>query len=73
MHILPNTTSPIIVALSLAVGQIILLESTLSFLGLGIQPPTPWGNMLNNAQELISRAPELAFYPAFSSLSRSLP
>ena len=66
VHILPNTTSPIIVALSLAVGQIILLESTLSFLGLGIQPPTPsWGNMLNNAQELISRAPELAFYPGF--------
>ena len=63
-HILPNTTSPIIVALSLAVGQIILLESTLSFLGLGIQPPTPsWGNMLNNAQELISKAPALAFYP----------
>ena len=53
-------------ALSLAVGQIILLESTLSFLGLGIQPPTPsWGNMLNNAQELIARAPELAFYPGF--------
>ncbi len=66
VHILPNTTSPIIVALSLAVGQIILLESTLSFLGLGIQPPTPsWGNMLNNAQELIARAPELAFYPGF--------
>ncbi|MBC7619187.1 MAG: ABC transporter permease [Candidatus Saccharibacteria bacterium] len=66
VHILPNTTSPIIVALSLAVGQIILLESTLSFLGLGIQPPTPsWGNMLNNAQELITRAPELAFYPGF--------
>lgn len=64
VHVLPNTTSPIIVALSLAVGQIILLESTLSFLGLGIQPPTPsWGNMLNNAQELISRAPALAFYP----------
>jgi peptide/nickel transport system permease protein len=66
VHILPNTASPIIVALSLAVGQIILLESTLSFLGLGIQPPTPsWGNMLSNAQELISRAPELAFYPGF--------
>jgi peptide/nickel transport system permease protein len=66
VHVLPNTASPIIVALTLAVGQFILLESTLSFLGLGIQPPTPsWGNMLNNAQELISRAPELAFYPGF--------
>jgi len=41
-----------------------LLESTPSFLGLDIQPPTPsWGNMLNNAQELISKAPALAFYP----------
>jgi len=66
VHVLPNATSPIIVALSLSVGEIILLESTLSFLGLGIQPPTAsWGNMLNNAQELISRAPELAFYPGF--------
>jgi peptide/nickel transport system permease protein len=66
VHVLPNTTSPIIVALSLAVGQIILLESTLSFLGLGIQPPTPsWGNMLNNAQELISRAPSWRSTQAF--------
>jgi peptide/nickel transport system permease protein len=63
-HVLPNAASPIIVALSLSVGDIILLESTLSFLGLGIQPPTAsWGNMLTNAQELISRAPQLAFYP----------
>ena len=44
----------------------ILFEAGLSFLGLGIQPPmASWGNMLNNAQELISRAPELAFYPGF--------
>lgn len=63
-HILPNVVSPIIVATTLSVGGIILLESVLSFLGLGIQPPTPsWGNMLTNAQELISRAPQLAVYP----------
>ena len=63
-HILPNAVSPIIVATTLAVGQIILFESVLSFLGLGILPPTPsWGNMLNNAQELVTAAPALAFYP----------
>ncbi len=63
-HILPNAVSPIIVATTLSVGYIILFESVLSFLGLGIQPPLPsWGNMLNNAQELIYEAPALAFYP----------
>ncbi len=63
-HILPNTVSPIVVATTLSVGTVILFESVLSFLGLGIQPPTPsWGNMLNNAQELIYEAPALAFYP----------
>ncbi len=64
VHVLPNTVSPIIVALTLAIGQIILLESVLSFLGLGILPPTAsWGNMLNNAQELIASSPRLAFCP----------
>ena len=64
LHILPNVVSPIIVAMTLSVGGVILLESVLSFLGLGIQPPIPsWGNMLTNAQELISLAPRLAVYP----------
>jgi peptide/nickel transport system permease protein len=64
VHILPNLASPIIVATTLATGNIILLESVLSFLGLGIQPPTPsWGNLLTNAQELIWSRPALAFYP----------
>ena len=63
-HILPNVASPIIVATTLSVGNIILFESVLSFLGLGVQPPIPsWGNMLTNAQELIWEAPQLAFYP----------
>lgn len=63
-HILPNTVSPIVVALTLSVGHIILFESTLSFLGLGIQPPTAsWGNMLTNAQELIWSTPEIAVWP----------
>ena len=63
-HILPNVVSPIIVATTLSVGNIILLESVLSFLGLGIQPPLPsWGNMLTGAQELIWSAPSLAVWP----------
>lgn len=64
VHILPNLASPIIVATTLSAGNVILLESVLSFLGLGIQPPLPsWSNMLTNAQELIWNAPSLAFYP----------
>ena len=63
-HLLPNVASPLLVAGTLAVGHVILLESVLSFLGLGIQPPLPsWGNMLSNAQELMSSAPLLAVLP----------
>jgi peptide/nickel transport system permease protein len=63
-HILPSVVSPIIVATTLSVGNVILIESILSFLGLGIQPPLPsWGNMLTNAQELIWQAPALAIWP----------
>ena len=66
-HILPNSISPILVATTLSVGNIILLESVLSFLGLGIQPPIPsWGNMLTNAQELIYEAPMLAVWPGLA-------
>jgi peptide/nickel transport system permease protein len=64
VHILPNVASPIIVATTLSIGNIILLESVLSFLGLGIQPPmASWGNMLTNAQELIYSNPMLAVWP----------
>lgn len=63
-HMLPNVIAPMLVSVTLGVGGAILFESALSFLGLGIQPPTPsWGNMLFNAQELISEAPFLAFIP----------
>ncbi|WP_245986346.1 ABC transporter permease [Azospirillum thermophilum] len=63
-HILPNVAGPAVVATTLTVGNTILLESVLSFLGLGIQPPLPsWGNMLTNAQELVSAAPLLAVWP----------
>ena len=63
-HVLPNIATPMIVAFTLTVGRVILLESTLSFLGYGIIPPTPsWGNMLNNAQDMVINAPALAVYP----------
>jgi peptide/nickel transport system permease protein len=64
VHILPNLASPIIVATTMSVGGIILLESVLSFLGLGIEPPVAsWGNMLTGAQETVATAPQLALYP----------
>jgi peptide/nickel transport system permease protein len=64
VHILPNVLAPLIVATTLSVGDVILLESVLSFLGLGIQPPlASWGTMLSNAQQLMSTAPLLAIYP----------
>ena len=63
-HILPNVMGPLIVATSLSVGDVILLESVLSFLGLGVQPPlASWGSMLSNAQDLIDTGPRLAIYP----------
>lgn len=64
VHVLPNVASPIVVATTLSVGHVILAESVLSFLGLGIQPPVPsWGNMLTNAQELVWSAPRQAVLP----------
>ena len=64
LHILPNVLGPLIVATTLSVGDVILFESVLSFLGLGVQPPlSSWGSMLSNAQELITTAPLLAVYP----------
>jgi peptide/nickel transport system permease protein len=63
-HLLPNAASPILVAATLTIGNVILFESVLSFLGLGVQPPIPsWGNMLTGAQELIATAPMLAVWP----------
>ena len=64
VHILPNAVSPIIVATTLSIGGIILFESVLSFLGLGIQPPqASWGNMLSGGLELFTTSPALALYP----------
>jgi peptide/nickel transport system permease protein len=63
-HILPNAMSPIIVAATLRVGAAIITESGLSYLGFGVQPPTPtWGNMLRNAQSEMDYAPWTAIFP----------
>jgi peptide/nickel transport system permease protein len=63
-HILPNAIAPVVVTATLTVGEAILTETAISYLGLGIQPPTPsWGNMLKNAQDLIWSAPWLAIFP----------
>ena len=63
-HILPNAAGALVVSTTLSIGGLILLESTLSFLGLGVQPPAAtWGNMLTGAQELLQQAPLLAVWP----------
>ncbi len=63
-HLLPNALPVMIVAASLAVGQIILIEAALSYLGLGIQPPVAsWGNMLSNAQQYFYHSVWLAVLP----------
>lgn len=66
-HILPNAIAPIIVAATLGVANAIIAESTLSFLGLGIQPPTPtWGNMLKDATTEMAQAPWTAIFPGLA-------
>jgi len=63
-HILPNSMGPIIVESTLELGYAIIEESGLSFLGFGIQPPTPsWGNLLSNAQQHFTTHPWLAIFP----------
>lgn len=63
-HVLPQTIPSVVVSATLGVGFAILTESAVSYLGLGIQPPTPsWGNMLQNAQQYVWTAPALAVFP----------
>jgi len=64
VHIFPNAIGPVIVESTLEVAYAILEESGLSYLGFGIQPPTPsWGNLLSNAQEYLVKYPWLAIFP----------
>jgi ABC-type dipeptide/oligopeptide/nickel transport system permease subunit len=63
-HILPHIAAPIIVQASLSVGTAIIFEASLSFLGVGIQPPTPsWGVMLRSGYQWMETAPWMAFVP----------
>ncbi len=72
-HALPNALGPAIVATTLGVGNAILLESGLSFLGLGIQPPRPsWGNMIAGGRDLIVTAPWVAIAPGLALVATVL-
>jgi len=66
-HILPNVTAPLIVQTSLSLSLAILTEASLSFLGLGAQPPDPsWGSMVNTGQRLIELSPWQAVFPGMA-------
>ena len=66
-YILPNSFAPLLVQATVSIAGAIIAESTLSFLGLGVQPPTPsWGSMLNVAQGFLSQAPWMAWWPGLA-------
>jgi peptide/nickel transport system permease protein len=66
-HLFPNTLGPLLVAATLGVGEVILLEAGLSFLGLGIQPPTPsWGGMILDAKPVLITAPWTGLFPGLA-------
>jgi peptide/nickel transport system permease protein len=66
-HLLVNTAGPLLVAATLGVGDVILLEAGLSFLGLGVQPPTPsWGGMIMDARPLLEVAPWIGIFPGIA-------
>ena len=66
-HIFPNIVAPLIVQATLAIAAAVIAEASLSFLGLGQQPPSPsWGSMLNSAQRFLSQAPWLAVFPGLA-------
>jgi len=67
VHILPNIAAPVLVQATLTIAGAIIAEASLSFLGLGQQPPAPsWGSMLNSAQRFLEQAPWLAVFPGLS-------
>lgn len=66
-HILPNTIAPVIVYATLGIGNTILVEASLSFLGLGVQPPTPsWGNMINDGRDALLTAWWISTFPGLA-------
>jgi peptide/nickel transport system permease protein len=72
-HLLPNTLGPLLVAATLGIGDVILLEAGLSFLGLGIQPPTPsWGGMILDSKEVLVSAPWVGLFPGLAIVATVL-
>ena len=72
-HILPNITSALLVQATVSIPGAIIAEAILSFLGLGVQPPSPsWGNMLNAAQQFLETAPWMAWWPGLAIFSLTL-
>ena len=66
-HVLPNITAPLVVQATLAIASAVIAEASLSFLGLGQQPPAPsWGSMLNTAKNFIDNAPWMAVWPGLA-------
>ncbi len=72
-HILPNITSSLLVQATVSIPAAIIAEAILSFLGLGVQPPSPsWGTMLNAAQQFLETAPWMAWWPGLAIFSLTL-
>jgi peptide/nickel transport system permease protein len=66
-HIIPNAAAPLIVSAALGIGNMMLLEAGLSFLGVGIQPPEPsWGNMIADGRDLLTAAPWISLFPGLA-------
>jgi peptide/nickel transport system permease protein len=69
MHILPNALAPVLVSATLGIASAVLMESALSFLGIGVQPPTPsWGNMLTQGKEVLGVAWWMSVFPGIAIL-----
>jgi peptide/nickel transport system permease protein len=66
-HVLPNIVAPVIVLATLQTARLLLALAALSFLGLGVTPPTPeWGSMLNDGKDFLATAPELMLWPGLA-------
>ncbi len=72
-HLLPNTLGPLLVAATLGVGDVILLEAGLSFLGMGVRPPTPsWGGMILDGKDVLTAAPWVSIFPGLAIIATVL-
>lgn len=73
VHVLPNVLSPIIVQATVGISQAIVIESSLSYLGLGTQPPTPsWGTMINEGRSFLESAPWISIFPGIAIMGAVL-